>query len=260
MGDRLIGRSVPDDRSDRDPTRGGPPAAPRPPLGDDAPGGTGHSAPESTDGPAASGAPIHQEVPAAHDVPGAQDAPHADDASAAHDAVDAQEAPGGAGERAAPASAEPGETPTAGTPDKARADRRRRPLWRELPLLIVLALIIALLIKTFVVQAFFIPSGSMENTLEIGDKILVNKLVYHFRSIQPGDIIVFDGAGSWDPVPRAAVASELQPAGPGLRRDARPAVRLGRRPVRDRARADRLTSSASSACRATRWPAATPRA
>ena len=44
----------------------------------------------------------------------------------------------------------------------------------------------------------------MENTLEIGDKILVNKLVYHFRSIQPGDIIVFDGAGSWDPVPRAA--------------------------------------------------------
>ncbi len=92
-------------------------------------------------------------------------------------------------------------------PDKARADRRRRPLWRELPLLIVVALTIALLIKTFVVQAFWIPSGSMENTLEIGDKILVNKLVYHFRSIQPGDIIVFDGAGSWDPVPRAAAPS-----------------------------------------------------
>jgi signal peptidase I len=68
----------------------------------------------------------------------------------------------------------------------------------------VVALTIALLIKTFVVQAFWIPSGSMENTLEIGDKILVNKLVYHFRSIQPGDVIVFDGAGSWDPVPRAA--------------------------------------------------------
>jgi len=56
-----------------------------------------------------------------------------------------------------------------------------------------------LLIKTFVVQAFFIPSGSMENTLQINDKILVNKLVYHFRSIQPGDIVVFDGAGSWTP-------------------------------------------------------------
>ena len=71
----------------------------------------------------------------------------------------------------------------------------------------MLALTIALLIKTFVVQAFWIPSGSMENTLEIGDKILVNKLVYHFRSIQPGDIIVFDGAGSWDPMPRAAASS-----------------------------------------------------
>jgi signal peptidase I len=71
-------------------------------------------------------------------------------------------------------------------------------------LLIVIALAIALLIKTFVVQAFWIPSSSMENTLEVYDKILVNKLVYHFRSIQPGDIIVFDGAGSWDPVPRPA--------------------------------------------------------
>ena len=59
--------------------------------------------------------------------------------------------------------------------------RRRHSFWRELPVLIITALVIALLIKTFVVQAFFIPSGSMENTLEINDKILVNKLVYHFR-------------------------------------------------------------------------------
>jgi len=44
----------------------------------------------------------------------------------------------------------------------------------------------------------------MENTLEIGDKVLVNKLVYHFRSIQPGDIVVFDGAGSWDARPPAS--------------------------------------------------------
>ena len=66
-------------------------------------------------------------------------------------------------------------------------------------MLIIVALAIALLIKTFIVQAFFIPSGSMEDTLEIGDKILVNKLVYHFRSIQPGDIVVFNGEGSWVP-------------------------------------------------------------
>jgi len=91
------------------------------------------------------------------------------------------------------------------TPGKAR---RRRSFWRELPLLIITALVIALLIKTFVVQAFFIPSGSMENTLEINDKILVNKLIYHFRTIQPGDIVVFNGAGSWTPAPASQPTSD----------------------------------------------------
>jgi signal peptidase I len=56
-----------------------------------------------------------------------------------------------------------------------------------------------MVMKTFVIQAFVIPSGSMQDTLELGDKILVNKLVYHFRAIQPGDVVVFDGTGSWDP-------------------------------------------------------------
>jgi signal peptidase I len=72
-----------------------------------------------------------------------------------------------------------------------------RRLSRELPVLIVIALVIAVIIKTFVVQAFVVPTGSMENTLRIGDKILVNKLVYHFRSIEPGDIVVFNGTGTW---------------------------------------------------------------
>jgi len=82
--------------------------------------------------------------------------------------------------------------------------RRRRPnmsWWVELPILLVFALVLALLIKSFVVQAFYIPSSSMENTLDIGDKVLVNKLVYDFRSIHRGDIVVFNGDGSWDPVP-----------------------------------------------------------
>ncbi len=83
----------------------------------------------------------------------------------------------------------------------ARRARRTRSFWRELPVLFVIALLIALLIKSFVVQAFYIPSSSMENTLDIGDKVLVNKLVYHFRSIEPGDIVVFNGVGSWDPLP-----------------------------------------------------------
>ncbi len=67
---------------------------------------------------------------------------------------------------------------------------------RELPVLIVIALLLALLIKAFLVQAFFIPSGSMEQTLQIGDRVLVNKLVYRFRDIQRGEIVVFDGRTS----------------------------------------------------------------
>src|SRR5262249_7055300 len=88
-------------------------------------------------------------------------------------------------------------------PERGRR-RKRRPnvsWWVELPILLVFALVLALLIKSFVVQAFYIPSSSMENTLEIGDKVLVNKLVYDFRSIHRGDIIVFNGDDSWDPVP-----------------------------------------------------------
>ena len=165
-------------------------AAPRPSGGDDGPAGTGGGRQESTDGDATSpGAQADQERLAAQGAPAGQEGP------------DAHEAPADGGDTAGAMPADPGETPAAATAGRAKA---RRPLWRELPLLILDALTIALLIKTFVVQAFWIPTGSMENTLEIGDKILVNKLVYHFRSIQAGDIIVFDGAGSWDPVPRAA--------------------------------------------------------
>jgi len=90
----------------------------------------------------------------------------------------------------------------AGEPLKGRRRRRRNmSWWVELPILLVFALVLALLIKSFVVQAFYIPSSSMENTLEIGDKVLVNKLVYDFRSIHRGDVVVFNGDGSWDPVP-----------------------------------------------------------
>jgi signal peptidase I len=80
----------------------------------------------------------------------------------------------------------------------SRRSRRRRSFWRELPVLIVVALVLALVIKSFLIQAFYIPSASMENTLEIGDRVLINKVVYHLRPIHRGDIIVFDGTGSWD--------------------------------------------------------------
>lgn len=74
--------------------------------------------------------------------------------------------------------------------------RKRGSMLREVPVLALIAVGLALLIKTFFVQAFFIPSGSMEQTLHIGDRVLVNKLVYHLRSIHRGEIVVFDTKGT----------------------------------------------------------------
>jgi signal peptidase I len=73
------------------------------------------------------------------------------------------------------------------------------PLWQELPLLLVVAFCLAVLIRTFLFQAFFIPSGSMENTLMIGDRVLVNKIVYDTRQPARGDIVVFRGTDNWAP-------------------------------------------------------------
>jgi signal peptidase I len=62
---------------------------------------------------------------------------------------------------------------------------------REGIFIVVVALSLALLLRLFVVQTFFIPSGSMEPTLNVGDRILVNKLSYDFHSVHRGDVIVF---------------------------------------------------------------------
>jgi signal peptidase I len=94
----------------------------------------------------------------------------------------------------------PGQAGSRPRPSRAKSRARRRiSWWTELLGLFVFALLIMLAIKTYVVQAFYIPSSSMENTLDVGDKVLVNKLVYHFRPIERGDIVVFNGEGSWDP-------------------------------------------------------------
>ena len=76
---------------------------------------------------------------------------------------------------------------------------KRSSFWRELPILVIIALALAFILKTFLIQAFFIPSGSMENTLQIGDRVMVNKLAYTFGDIQRGDIVVFNGVDSWSP-------------------------------------------------------------
>ena len=95
-------------------------------------------------------------------------------------------------------AAGPGQDETEQDQPAAGRGKRRGKFWRDTVILVVAALVFALLIKSFVVQAFFIPSGSMENTLEVGDRVLINKVVYHLRSIHRGDIVVFDGNGSWD--------------------------------------------------------------
>ena len=116
------------------------------------------------------------------------------------EASDNAEASGSAGNGDSAADAAPdGKAASGGRKAAARRGRRKRSFWREFPILVVIALLLAVVIKTYAIQAFFIPSGSMENTLEINDRVLVNKLVYDVRGIHRGDIVVFNGDGSWDP-------------------------------------------------------------
>jgi len=91
-----------------------------------------------------------------------------------------------------------GSDPDATVPESDRQPTgRRTKSWRQLMVVVVAAIVLMLLIKAFVVQVYRIPSSSMENTLLTGDRVLVNKLVYHVRGIARGDIVVFSGDGSW---------------------------------------------------------------
>jgi signal peptidase I len=94
---------------------------------------------------------------------------------------------GGAGEPASVPADGPGKHAKGGS------------FFRELPFLVVIAFLLALLIKAFLIQAFYIPSGSMQQTLELRDRVLVNKLVYTFRDIHRGEIVVFNGLDSFTP-------------------------------------------------------------
>ena len=92
--------------------------------------------------------------------------------------------------------------PEQGAPDepaRAPAGQRRKHFWRELLIIVVVAAAVTMAVKAFVVQVYRIPSASMENTLQVGDRVLVNKLIYHFRGVARGDIIVFSGQDSWGP-------------------------------------------------------------
>jgi signal peptidase I len=99
---------------------------------------------------------------------------------APHDTLDAQPEP-----RPVP-SAEPRST-----------GARSRSLLRDLPVLVLVAVTITLVLRLLVVQAFYIPSGSMEPTLAVGDRVLVNKLSYAVGDVHRGDVVVFDGRDSF---------------------------------------------------------------
>lgn len=92
--------------------------------------------------------------------------------------------------------------------DEAGTRRPRGGFFRELPFLVVVAFALALVIKAFLVQAFYIPSGSMEQTLAIRDRVLVNKLVYDVRDVKRGEVVVFNGAGSFTADPDQEIFSE----------------------------------------------------
>lgn len=84
---------------------------------------------------------------------------------------------------------------------KHRAAGRRSVLsfLRNLLIIIVAAVLLSLLIRTFVIRSFYIPSGSMENTLQINDRIIVNELEPRFLPIHRGDVVVFSDPGGWLP-------------------------------------------------------------
>ncbi|AXG82905.1 signal peptidase I [Streptomyces paludis] len=86
-----------------------------------------------------------------------------------------------------------------GRADDGAADvRKQRSFWKELPLLILIALALALVIKTFLVQAFSIPSDSMQDTLQRGDRVLVDKLTPWFGSEpERGEVVVFHDPDNW---------------------------------------------------------------
>jgi len=97
----------------------------------------------------------------------------------------------------------------------AAVPRRPRvsPMLRESVIVIALALLLSLVVKTWLMQAFYIPSESMENTLLVGDRVIVNKLVPSPISVKRGDVIVFQDPDHWLP---AAVPAQRSPLASAL--------------------------------------------
>nr|WP_229698683.1 signal peptidase I [Wenjunlia tyrosinilytica] len=105
---------------------------------------------------------------------------------------------GSGGERGGGSGDGRSDGPRGGSHRAARGEKKQRSFWKELPILVGIALVLALVIKTFFVQAFSIPSDSMQNTLQRGDRVLVDKFTPWFGA-QPerGEVVVFHDPGGW---------------------------------------------------------------
>jgi signal peptidase I len=161
--------------------------------------------PRQASGPSdVSEAPGTQDGTTAYGVPGAADEPAGHGLSGAKGDARPDDGPG-PGDPPGPSGGDgsgdgSGDGGSADRPGSSRRAKPQRSFWKELPLLIGIALVLALLIKTFLVQAFSIPSDSMQNTLLQGDRVLVDKLTPWFGSDPSrGEVVVFHDPGGWLP-------------------------------------------------------------
>ncbi len=101
-------------------------------------------------------------------------------------------------------------------PTPPAKSEKKRSFWAELPGLLLTALVIAVLIKTFLVQPFWIPSESMLDTIHVNDRVMVNKMAYQFGEPQRGDIVVFRDPSEpeiEESIPEAVIRSVLEAVG-----------------------------------------------
>jgi signal peptidase I len=129
-------------------------------------------------------------------------------------------APGPAGAVGLSGTADPAapDTVAAESVKPAKGAKPTRPFWVEAVVLLVIAAVIAVGVHSFLFQAFFIPSGSMEKTLNVGDRVIVNRLSYKVGHVQRGQIVVFSGVDSWTPegsvtAPHNPILRELSKVG-----------------------------------------------